>query len=85
MLLKLQLICTKLEVCTYGAQRKLQPSFSNFLSVEHDLFRAMRCLFLLLIIAAFTEGSVAYFLFAICLLVVAPVGWALRTQIEGSF
>ena len=40
-------------------------------------------LFFLLTIAAFTEGSVAYFLFAICLLVVAPVGWALNRMFLG--
>ena len=54
-------------------------------SLWNTIYFALCAVFFLLIIAAFTEGSVAYFLFAICLLVVAPVGWALSTQIEGSF
>ena len=54
-------------------------------SLWNMIYIALCAVFFLLIPAAFAEGSVAYFLFAICLLVVAPVGWALRTQIEGSF
>ena len=39
--------------------------------------------FFLLIIASFTKGSIAFFFFAICLLVVAPVGWALNRMFLG--